>query len=545
MVLVRRGGRSTTILRGLKKTLVPMSGRSLTPTLLFVGMLSFGVVNGQTADRLKLKVRMSTDSQAEDKRQPRSFFRVSESNVMVMRVRDEGPGVQPFERMSPRFELYDRNKLGVVRQQEPVLKVPSGMIFLEDLVLLGGKPIMIGARRDTIKGIVELHWQHLDPNLTKYHPPFEPLTTFDAMVKGTGAVIPEGSAFRDPFFTTLSPDTNLMLVHSPMVVGTDGKTRHLMVVVDKGMDVKWKRAMDVPNNYRFESVQLDNLGNAYFVSRAPTKVTDKKDTTATSLQITMINGNEMTPCVNGLPQERHIKTLRFRPLLDGRIAVGGVHGGLDGRGEPTLGNFISFIVPGEAKLELLSTLKIDFDPKDAYLATDIRIMNLLPREKGGFFIVNEYHLRTDQPHTKLALSDLRWMHGPIMAIRTNAAGKEEWNSVFRRLHISWDPRVGEVFSLVFDDQLILFLLDSEELAARRKKDDKEQSHLDMKRSYSIYALFDDSGEAKAKAVLRSSGANDYIQGTELFKVGKSEYYVLGASKLGGSKLLPVKIELGE
>jgi hypothetical protein len=186
---------------------------------------------------------------------------------------------------------------------------------------------------------------------------------------------------------------------------------------------------------------------------------------------------------------------------------------------------------------------IAFDPDDAWMASDIRLINLLARPNGGFYLVNEYWLQTDQPHTKFALSGLRWVHGPLMAISTDKNGKEEWTSVFRRLHLSWDRRVGEVFSLVHNDQLVLFLLDSDELAARRKKNDKEQSHLEMKQPYSIYTQFSDQGEFRAKAILRASGANDFIQGTQLFQVAKSEYYVLGSSKLGGSKLLPVKIEL--
>ena len=109
---------------------------------------------------------------------------------MVMRVRDEGPGVQPFDRMEPKFELYDRSKLGVHRTQEPVLKTRAGLLFLEDLVLFNDKPTMIAARRDTINGKVELFWQYLDPNLTRLHPPFEQVCTFDARVTGTGEVIP-------------------------------------------------------------------------------------------------------------------------------------------------------------------------------------------------------------------------------------------------------------------------------------------------------------------------------------------------------------------
>lgn len=502
-----------------------------------------GRLHAQTTD-LKLKVRMSADSQAEDKRQPRSFFRMSDKNLMVMRVRDEGPGVQPFERMSPRFELYDRGKLGVVRQQEPVLKVRSGMVFLEDLVLLGGKPVMIAARRDTVAGFVEVYWQHLDPNLTKYHPPMERLAAFDAKVLGTGEVIKEGNAFRDPFYTALSPDTNMMLIHAPVVVGIDGRNRHLMVMVDQGMDVKWQRVVDVPATSRFQDVQVDNMGNAYLVMHEKAKVSDRKDTTQFALRISMVNGDDVTPVeTDGIGKDRHIKSLRFLPMNDGRIAVGGIHGGLDGRGNPSLSNFIAFVPPGEAKLDLLSNLKIDFDPEDAWMAKDMRLVSIIARPKGGFYLVNEYWLQTDQPHTKFALSGLRWVHGPVMAIATDKEGKEQWTSVFRRLHLSWDRRVGELFALEHNDRLVLFMLDSDELAARRKKNDKEQSHLEMKQPYSVYVQFDDKGQARAKGILRTGGANDFIQGTQLFRVAKNEYYVLGSSKLGGNKLLPVKIEL--
>ena len=524
------------------KNLNTILHRSLIAAFLLSG--SVAAVQAQE-DKLKLKVRMSADPQAEDKRQPRSLFRMGPTNLMVMRVRDEGAGVQPFDRMSPKFEIYGRDKLGVTRSQEPTLKVKAGMLFLEDLVLFGGQPIMIAARRDTIQGRVELYWQKLDPNLTRLHPPFEPLCQFDALVKGTGQVIPAGSAFRDPFFTTFSPDTNLMLVHAPVVEGTDGKVRHLMVVVDRGMDVRWKRTMDLPPNQRFEDVQLDNMGNVYLVSRLPAKVADaKKDSSSYKLDLTLVNGDGMTPCETGL-KDRYIKSLRFRALDDGRIAIGGIHGGLNPKGEATLVNFIAYLPPGQAKVDITSSWMIDYDSEDAWMAKGMRVLDLLPRRDGGFFLVNEYYLQTDKPETKLALSGLRWVHGPMQVYSLDAKGEEEWSTVYRRLHVANDLRIGHPFLLVHEDQLLIFLLDSEPLAARRKSKTKEQSHLDMKQPYSAYVLFAADGSERTKAVLRSSGANDFIQGTQLFHVGKGEYYVLGSSKLGGSKLLPVKIELGQ
>jgi hypothetical protein len=161
------------------------------------------------------------------------------------------------------------------------------------------------------------------------------------------------------------------------------------------------------------------------------------------------------------------------------------------------------------------------------------------------FVLNEYYLQTDKAETKMALGNLRWVHGPIVVTSLDEKGTEQWTTTYRRLHIVWDPKVGEPLGMVHNDQLLLFVMDSDELAARRKSNDKKQGHLDMKAPYSAYAHFGKDGTHRTKPILRTSQTTDYMQSQRIFQMNKSEAYTIGTSKLGSTRLMPVKIELGE
>lgn len=523
------------------------------PTIAFFLACSFALSSTTTfaqaaAEKLKVKVRLNPDAAVNDKRVPSSIFPIGSNALMVLRNKEYGAGggIQTFSKVAPTFELYDRAKLNKTRDKEPILKVPAGELFLEDLVWFDGKPLMIAARRDTVQGIVELYWQFHDPNLTSAHLPFERLCAFDAKVWGTGVKMASGSAFRDEFFTTLSPDGKSLLIHSADVVDNDGDARRLMVAVGPGMKILWQQTLEVEDT-RNLSVVIDNSGDAIaLVKRTFTPKEPRKDTTSFSLHLQRIDDDGITEIDMGVGKDRAARSVLFKTMPDGRVLMAALVEGRDAKGGRTHSHFLGHLPEGGLQVNALASLPFKHNEEDAaYTKEGMRPTDILQRKDGGYFLVREYYLETSAPDSKLAMSGLRWIQGPIIVTSIDAKGTELWTNVFRRLHYNSDRMVGDALALVHDDKLILFMIDSDELAAKRKAGDTKLTPQDSKAVYSVYVTIEEDPKSRAKAVLRSGGANDYILGSRIWQLGPAEYMVLGSSKLGGSRLQPVKIELGE
>jgi hypothetical protein len=121
------------------------------------------------------------------------------------------------------------------------------------------------------------------------------------------------------------------------------------------------------------------------------------------------------------------------------------------------------------------------------------------------------------------------------------SGQEKWSTIFRRWTKGQSMILGRVFPAEYNDQLFLFLLDSEEMAERRKAGEKiKPSHI--KGPYSAYVSFDDKGAFKIKPVLKSENEEDFISGWELIRTGPNEYFALGTEKLVSGRFLPVRID---
>ncbi len=510
-------------------------------------ILSSSLATAQTTtEKLKVKVRMNPESAVNDKRVPTSIFPVGSSSVMIVRNKEVGGGVQAFDKVAPSMELYDRAKLNKIRDKQPVLKVPAGELFLEDVVWFDDKPLMIAARRDTVQGIVELYWQYNDPNLTSAHYPFERLCAFDAKVWGNGVPMASGTAFRDAFSTSLSPDGRKLLVHSADVVDNDGDARRLMVAVGPGMKILWQQTLEVDDT-RNLSVVMDNGGDAIaLVKRTFTPKDPRKDTTSFSLHVQRINDNGVSDIDMGIGKDRAAKSALLKAMPDGRVLILALVEGVDAKGAPTNTHFLGHVAEGTAEVTPLAMLPFKHNGDDAaYTNEGMRPTDILQRKDGGYFLIREYYLETSAPDTKLAMSGLRWIQGPIVVSSIDAKGNELWTNTFRRLHYNDDRVVGDALALVYDEKLLLFMIDSEELADKRKANDTKLAPKDSKSVYSVYVIMGEEPNPRAKAVLRSSGANDYILGSNIWKLADNEYLVLGSSKLGGSRLQPVKIELGE
>ena len=173
----------------------------------------------------------------------------------------------------------------------------------------------------------------------------------------------------------------------------------------------------------------------------------------------------------------------------------------------------------------------------------IRIIDILPRSDGGYFLVREFFQETDAIDSKTAMAGLRWIHGPLVVSCLDAEGGETWKQTFRRLLYTTDKAIGEVFSAVYKDQLVLLLIDNDAQAEKRKVGDKKLNYLDVKSPFSTTVVFDGTGEYKAKAIMRSSGANDFIVGQHMYQFGPQEYYLSGSHKMNGDRTLPIRVDL--
>lgn len=509
--------------------------RHLLPAALL--LLTSTLAMAQPAPRLKVKARLSPEPAVKDPRIPTNLLPASDRTLMILRNKEGGAEVQSLNKATPTLELYDRTKLARIREQEPVLKVPAGPIFLEDLVLFGGRPIMVASRRDTVQGIVEVYWQTIDPTLTKRHAPFERLTAFDARVWGTGAVLKAGTAYRDEFFTALAPDGKHMVIYSGDVVDGDGDRRRLVVVVDTLMRPVWQQNVVLDRGISWTDVQVDNGGTVVVVTR--------KAPPAQGVKLLLLDDDgqdDLEPETEG----DLLSSVLLKPVADGRLLCAALlstnkakaHTHVLWELDATAGTF-----------KKVASAPITHEGgHEGYTQGAMRSMDILLRDKGGYFLVAEYFLEAEAANTKVGMNGPHRVHGPLQVHCLDAKGAQEWKGTVLRLHYTRDPQVGPALPTVFEDEFYVFMLDSEELAtfrkelARGKAERTLMNHTDMKTIGSVYAWFEPGAVMRTKSVLSTGDASGYVLGQRIYNFGPGECYFLGADKLSGNRFQPVKVE---
>lgn len=516
-----------------------------------------------TVDKVKVKVRISTDSEADARMMPYSIIPSDGNSIMMMRSGEFD--VRAFGKVTARLDLYDRDKLTFIRSQEPVMKrAGQEKLRLEDLVLFGGRPMLIARYDDETE--VAVYWQPVDPNLTKPPPVFERICAFPVELhQGTPVIVSAGSALRSPFRTFISRDSTHMLICSPEVRDDDdGGAMYLMVMVDRDMKVEWQqilRVSDKANRSRMLDVEVDTIGNAYLMVRnefGRRDFVDGKANFELKLFVAGVGGIEETSI--DLGEGLHASQALLKTLEHGRLVCAGVYrSSVEDRWEDK-GNFVSMFEAGSVTMgqprlmefnaasELNENAESDEAEGSKQEAKDkartergTSVVDILPRSDGGFFLVNEvFYVDPVYDATAKRWEDT-YLHGPVLVRAIDGGGKEVWSTFFRRWLRSRTTIMGQVFCAEFADQLFLFLLDSEEMAERRKEG-KKISPKHIRGPYSAYVAFDDRGEYKIKRVLRTESNQDYIGGWRLVRTGKAEYIALGTEKLVSGKFLPVKIE---
>ncbi|MCW5899409.1 MAG: hypothetical protein KIT10_09095 [Flavobacteriales bacterium] len=497
-------------------------------------------------DKLKMKIRLLPEAESPDKRPPVNVFPLGRT-VMVLRSTQSSDPVQSYSKQMPRFELYDRTKLTLLRGQDPVLKVKAGELFLEQLALFGGEPVMIAMRRDTVQGVVELYWQRVDPNLTKPHGLFEKLCAFDTRTWGSGAKVSSGQGYRDRFETSLSPDGKHMVIYSQGITAGDGDLMRPFAMVGPGMELLWYHTPEIEGKAPLVGMQATNDGTAWLLERHRfTPADPKKDSTTFRLKLFRADKEDIEEVEFGLDKDRHVKSAVLRPLDDGRIACAGLFGGLNPKGERIIGEFLGMFPPGADKMQVVYQRVFKMETDDAsYTNGSMRIVDVLPRGDGGFYMLREYHLETDKVDAKTAMSGLRWIHGPLVITNVDKDGKEAWSTVFRRLFYSPDRMVHEPIALVYEGKFMLFMLDNDQQMEKRKKDDRKLLHTDTKSPYSTYVLFNEQGGFKSKAILQGKEGTEYLLGDRFWPMAPNDHVGVGSIRMNGKNPQLLRLELGQ
>lgn len=521
------------------------------------------VVHAQSgADKVKVKVRISGDDDAKAKLRPVGMVRSGPNHIMMMRSGEFD--VRAFGTLKTTLDLYDRNKLTYVRSQEPNTKSSNGEeVKVDALVYFAGMPMLIG--HSISDNGVTVHYQPQDPALTKLSRSYDPVLTWAAKAKDKKPlIVAAGSAMREPYFVTISRDSSFMLVASPEIRSKEtGEAIYLLAVIGKDMSVKWQQVANVNAKAKkssIEDLEVDDHGNAYFVvknelEREETK--GSKNKSELKLFVTTGEGVQESPVK--LPGLNFPTSAMLQHTNDDRVVCAGVYGAESEKKQKKLGNFVVVFKAGST--EQTNTVVIPFtgtglegeaddgedtkaEAKDkGRMDYNTDVLALIPRSDGSFFLVNEVFyvaVVTDSQGRQTT----RYVHGPVQVRCLEKDGRERWSTVFRRWVASGSMIIGRVFCAEYADQLYLFMLDSEEMAERRKAGDKISSK-HIKNPYSAYVAFDDKGGFKIKPVLRSDKNEDYISGWELVRTGASEYFALGTEKIFGGRFLPVKIEFSK
>lgn len=528
----------------------------------FAAVLALPFMVSAQSDKTRVKVRISTDSEADARLRPYSIIRSSPNAVMMFRNGEFD--IRAFGTLRARLDLYDRNKLTYIRSQEPVTKLSNGTkLHLEDVVYFSGGPLMIARNEDGPN--TTIYYQKLEPNLTKLPAPYEQLCSWPIDVKDKRpVVVSAGSSIRSPFLVEVSRDSSHMLVRSPEIRTDDKQALYLMALIGKDMKVEWQHAIPVAEKAKRSEiidVELDELGNAYLLVRNRFGG-DAVEAGEINFEIKLFKASAqgVEESTVDLGSDVFPSSAILRTLADDKIVFAGVYSSAADKKLRTQGNFMAtleagstalsepVLIPFNEQTDLSAEGEPEQDPADKQVEKDKKrmtmstdLLDILPRKDGGFFLVNEVYYEYTYFDMQSKRNVTVFVHGPVQARLMDKSGQEKWSTIFRRWTKGQSMILGRVFAAEYNDQLFLFLLDSEEMAERRKAGEKiKPSHI--KGPYSAYVSFDDKGAFKIKPVLKSENEEDFISGWELIRTGPNEYFALGTEKLVSGRFLPVRID---
>lgn len=513
----------------------------------------------KTEDRIKVKARIGEKHKPDASMMPYRVVRGGPASYIVLRSPDFD--TKAFTKQSPRLDAYDRTKLMYERSLVPVLeRRGQERLLLEDLVVVDRKPTLIA--RTSGQEEVALFYQHIDPNLTRHPPAFDRLCAFPVEVKERQALYAKaGNATRDKWSTAIAADSSHLLIHSPEMRGSaEGAPFYLLAMVDKQMNLKWQHIlrMEADGESEVVSAAVDGQGTAYLVIKR--RIGDALEGDAQEVTLRRVDADDISTLSVGL-DSGYGPTGGLLQGIGNRIAYAGIYA----NGGRKLGNFIAWIDSLEAgsgppvlypfaeglDVEAEEAVGVDESKQDdaksgkkeqKRLRSATDVIALIPREKGGFFIVNEIAFAAVYTNAETAKRYQRFYRGPVLARSIGQDGQVAWTTWFKRWTTSDDPIMGRSFPVAFNDQLHIFLWDSESVAQLRKDGGRIAPKSTTSGNQTVYVYFDDKGGFRTKPVLRSDNDEGLIAGWELSRVGRDEYAAFGTTSTLDIQYLPVRID---
>ncbi len=509
-------------------------------------------------DRLKVKARIGVAHKPDPGMMPYRIISSGPATYLVLRSPDFD--TKAFTKQSPRLDAYDRAKLTYERSLEPVLeRRGKERLLLEDLVVIGRKPTLIA--RTAGQEEVALYYQHIDPNLTRHPPSFDRICAFPVEVKERQALYAKaGNATRDKWSTAIAADSSYLLIHSPeMRSGSDDAPFYLLALVDKQMNLKWQHILRLESGggqSEVLSAAVDGNGTAFLVIKR--RGSDDGDGATNEVVLHRVDADDLSRLGTGL-DAGYAPTGGLLQPVGGRIAFAGIYA----NGGRKLGNFVAWVDSLEAGgLPQLFPFAegIDLEAEESVGVTESKqddaksgkkeqkrlrsatdVIALLPRENGGFYIVNEIAFAAVYTNPETAKRYQRFYRGPVLARSIGKDGQVAWSTWFKRWTIGDDPIMGRSFPVAFKDQLHIFLWDSDAVAELRKSGGRIAPK-PTTGSYTVYAYFDEKGAYRTKPILRGDNDKSLIAGWELARVGPDEYAAFGTNSMIEVEYLPVRID---
>ncbi|MBK6342791.1 MAG: hypothetical protein IPF41_09430 [Flavobacteriales bacterium] len=548
--------------------------RSLTGLLMAMLVLP-AAADAQTKpeDKVKVRVRLAPEQKPIAVMTPYAIFRSSPTAVMVMQSPEFD--ARSHVKKGPRIDVYDYEKLIHERSMEPAMKrMGQEQLFLDDLVWFNGKPVMIARnRRDED---VSLFYQFLDPHLTKPPPSFDPICSFPVQAKVFNTVVVKpGTLTRDRFRAFAAHDSSHMVICGPHMVDSDGGAFRLLTAVDRRMSPVWQHVLRI--DARAERSELldaaiDSKGVGYVLLRFRAKGRPYGGGAFTyETLLYRFDAGDIAPMPVGLPDGSQPTGGILRDFGKG-IVWAGIYA-TNGEGSGKLeGNFIATMEPdstgnlparwlpftGEplsdeeiSERNEASEVAEDDDDEDSKKKKSEKrldwvtdVVDLLERGDGGWYIVNEVGFTVSRIDGETRRARRTYYHGPVLARSLDKDWNQQWSTLYRRWAITGSAVTGKLLATVFDKQLYLFLIDSDELAEQRKLKERI-SPKDPGKPNSVYAFFDDKGGFRIKTILKGDVARDFIGGWDLVRSGKDQYLAFGADAMGVARYLPVRIDLSK
>lgn len=485
----------------------------------------------QTPEKVKVKVKQSTDKNAEVKNLAAWDVIASGSNSVMVFRKQQGTSLLPS---ITRLDAYSKDKLMALGSQEPVKKVDGNDLLMEALVYFAGKPMTIGTVRAPKSGQVTVFATEVDPSLARpAGTPMQLCVLEGLKVKGAGSPWIQGNNFYTKFLVRVSGDSSHMAVFSPELRDPDsGMAAYAIAVFDKELKTVWQGNVEVMAGAKeswLSSALVDNKGVVHVaISANKPDPSSKNGNMFRELNVTSADGTGAStikvPLDAGMPFYR----AELVQLADGTTLFTGTFGA---RSNSIEGFICGRVAKGSSTLDQVQRYAIDNEG----VTQSFDIIGVMPRSDGGYYIASEVYRGLDfDTYT-------RSIYGDVVVLSIDGAGKQEWKSVFRNQSAYENPGISGRRPVVYNDQLFLFMVDTEKLSAKRKSG-KEMVRGDMGDPYHVYVAFDPTnGETRVKTILKSEKDIDFIA-DDIVRVGPNTWFSLTLEGMMGGRYNPVTIE---